>query len=378
MYRQNVMVRTAMHKVREIEQDEASWKNREKHVGEAYRGHGHDNSLMPRPRLISHQGPSELLQAMEGGKVELSLPTQEAVSDWVIRRWTRRSLVLAPSVSSLAHATSHQTNEASFVGPGSSSDSCDYVDNQREGHEEIDKASNVIDVPVLYHQVFQDISEVDGYPINKYRSGHGRRELTGDPKQSANAQEKWQQCPSRQREQLDVFHSHRRGDDEEDVERHKYPVIHQCEDKEVGHEGQHSTENECVSNHQNHQKRRDDADCTTASWFCEVSNEGLDLGRENQTIESNVVSRDSSVSHSSVSSSIKRKRIGRANVTPKPSTVLTSFKDIIGHQAVKLRMEEVLLPLALPAALSKSILKGIRAYSPSLLLYGPPGCGKVR
>jgi hypothetical protein len=59
-------------------------------------------------------------------------------------------------------------------------------------------------------------------------------------------------------------------------------------------------------------------------------------------------------------------------------TTKTQFKDIIGHQSVKLRLDEVLLPLALPANLSRTILKGVRSLPASILLYGPPGCGKVR
>jgi len=55
----------------------------------------------------------------------------------------------------------------------------------------------------------------------------------------------------------------------------------------------------------------------------------------------------------------------------------TRFKDIIGHGAVKLRIEEMLLPMALPISVADSVLTGIRALPASILLYGPPGCGKV-
>lgn len=57
--------------------------------------------------------------------------------------------------------------------------------------------------------------------------------------------------------------------------------------------------------------------------------------------------------------------------------VTTRFKDIIGHGSVKLRIDEILLPLALPPSVTASILIGVRASSASILLYGPPGCGKV-
>ena len=57
---------------------------------------------------------------------------------------------------------------------------------------------------------------------------------------------------------------------------------------------------------------------------------------------------------------------------------LPRFSDIVGHNAVKLRLDEVLLPLALPPALADSILVGVRSLSASILLFGPPGCGKTQ
>jgi SpoVK/Ycf46/Vps4 family AAA+-type ATPase len=57
---------------------------------------------------------------------------------------------------------------------------------------------------------------------------------------------------------------------------------------------------------------------------------------------------------------------------------ITRFSDIVGHGAVKLRIDEILLPMALPPILAESILTGIRSLKASILLYGPPGCGKVR
>lgn len=56
----------------------------------------------------------------------------------------------------------------------------------------------------------------------------------------------------------------------------------------------------------------------------------------------------------------------------------TRFSDIIGHGDVKIRIDELLLPLALPSSLIHSILKGVRALPASILLYGPPGCGKTQ
>lgn len=53
------------------------------------------------------------------------------------------------------------------------------------------------------------------------------------------------------------------------------------------------------------------------------------------------------------------------------------FSDIIGHASVKLRIDELILPLGLPTFIAESVLKGIRSVPASILLYGPPGCGKV-
>jgi SpoVK/Ycf46/Vps4 family AAA+-type ATPase len=66
----------------------------------------------------------------------------------------------------------------------------------------------------------------------------------------------------------------------------------------------------------------------------------------------------------------RRKMLGVARET-------TRLKDIIGHGAVKLRIDELILPLGLPAAVSDSVLTGIRSIPASILLHGPPGCGKV-
>ena len=61
-----------------------------------------------------------------------------------------------------------------------------------------------------------------------------------------------------------------------------------------------------------------------------------------------------------------------------PAQEKTRLKDIIGHGAVKLRIDEIILPLGLPAAVADSVLTGIRALPASILLHGPPGCGKTQ
>ena len=55
-----------------------------------------------------------------------------------------------------------------------------------------------------------------------------------------------------------------------------------------------------------------------------------------------------------------------------------TFRDIIGHGQAKLRLDEALLPLALPPDLAESVLTGIRASPTSILLHGPPGTGKTK
>jgi len=92
-----------------------------------------------------------------------------------------------------------------------------------------------------------------------------------------------------------------------------------------------------------------------------------------------VVSRDDDDSISpSITTSITRTPVGDDDKTKCVDRSLPRFSDIIGHSAVKLRLDEILLPLALPTALADSILVGVRSLSASVLLFGPPGCGKTQ
>jgi SpoVK/Ycf46/Vps4 family AAA+-type ATPase len=70
-------------------------------------------------------------------------------------------------------------------------------------------------------------------------------------------------------------------------------------------------------------------------------------------------------------------RFRQSNKRRKYTTDSIRFSDIIGHASVKLRIDELILPLGLPSDIAQSVLKGIRSIPASILLYGPPGCGKV-
>ena len=65
----------------------------------------------------------------------------------------------------------------------------------------------------------------------------------------------------------------------------------------------------------------------------------------------------------------KTEKDAESTVTSKTRTtnaeVSTRFRDIIGHGVVKLRLDEVLLPLALPPALADSILTGEQTSLPT-------------
>jgi hypothetical protein len=70
--------------------------------------------------------------------------------------------------------------------------------------------------------------------------------------------------------------------------------------------------------------------------------------------------------HSTVldeSFSVSNENRERGHEDAQPETTSTRFSDIIGHASVKLRIDEMLLPLALPLTLAQSILTGMSAYS---------------
>jgi SpoVK/Ycf46/Vps4 family AAA+-type ATPase len=76
------------------------------------------------------------------------------------------------------------------------------------------------------------------------------------------------------------------------------------------------------------------------------------------------------------SESVKRECSGRAKKRQPQET--TRLSDIIGHEDAKLRIAELTLPLALPECVLNSVFTGIRRLPTTILLHGPPGCGKVR
>eukprot|EP00804_Cyclotella_cryptica_P018524 CCRYP_004346-RA/>CCRYP_004346-RA protein AED:0.01 eAED:0.01 QI:312/1/1/1/1/1/2/962/338 len=78
-------------------------------------------------------------------------------------------------------------------------------------------------------------------------------------------------------------------------------------------------------------------------------------------------------------SSVKKKSANyREDICDNVFIPSTKFRDIIGQGPAKLRLDEALLPLALPSDLADSVLTGIRAAPVSILLHGPPGCGKTK
>ncbi|GKZ00019.1 hypothetical protein MPSEU_000955300 [Mayamaea pseudoterrestris] len=82
----------------------------------------------------------------------------------------------------------------------------------------------------------------------------------------------------------------------------------------------------------------------------------------------------------SSAASTSRKRKASIIGEPSMSALLekTRFKDIIGHTAVKIRCDELLLPMWLAPSLTQSVLTGVRSMPASILLFGPPGCGKTK
>jgi SpoVK/Ycf46/Vps4 family AAA+-type ATPase len=108
----------------------------------------------------------------------------------------------------------------------------------------------------------------------------------------------------------------------------------------------------------------------------QVDEEATHTQKDDDRGDDSRASCDTSVSSKvNVTPSDARKR-DMKTMSEQPTT--TRFRDIIGHGAVKLRLDEILLPLALPTNLADSILTGIRSSSASILLYGPPGCGKTQ
>lgn len=102
---------------------------------------------------------------------------------------------------------------------------------------------------------------------------------------------------------------------------------------------------------------------------------------DHATAERSLVSPDNnpddlSTSHSLSNETSKQETEGDSSKRPSPEE--TNLRDIIGHEEVKQRIAELTLPLLLPESVLQSVFKGIRRLPTTILLHGPPGCGKVR
>ena len=83
-------------------------------------------------------------------------------------------------------------------------------------------------------------------------------------------------------------------------------------------------------------------------------------------------------SSSSTTSIRKRKVCSMGDGSSLPLMETTRFKNIIGHSAAKAKCDELLLPMWLPPTVTNSVLTGVRSMPASILLFGPPGCGKTQ
>jgi SpoVK/Ycf46/Vps4 family AAA+-type ATPase len=111
--------------------------------------------------------------------------------------------------------------------------------------------------------------------------------------------------------------------------------------------------------------------CEEYSIILPASNFSEGRGGPGGSLQMSLVNRTDSIDDSSSTRT-------ETNALTEFKRVDTRFSDIIGHGDVKIRIDELLLPLALPSSLVHSILKGVRALPASILLYGPPGCGKTQ
>lgn len=368
---------------------------------ESTKGCDHRDNLMPPPRNVHRNATTgELLRAIEEGKVECSLPSPEALADWIRRRRINvdRAVIAQPvSNSSPLVASQKMSIGVSSAGTSASgrltsrSVELDVVHDDVD--DVLDKAVAPIDgsMPVLYHQISEESIPDDDYSSNRNRyrlfaqnSRDGRRE-TERP-----SPKNWKPYSgNNKRRYLEVGLSRHNtstsklrfddDDSEEDRKKHQDPRINTSRNRRQGgstHHLEHQNKGP-VSFSRTCQRPHRDGDFTSATGNAEVAqNEGIKVGLKEKHNGSDGDCED--VHRTMPSSTRKRSRIDESDSTKTIPAVTPSFNEIIGHQAVKLRMDEILLPLALPPSLAKSILKGIRAYSPSLLLYGPPGCGKVR
>jgi hypothetical protein len=106
------------------------------------------------------------------------------------------------------------------------------------------------------------------------------------------------------------------------------------------------------------------------SLHCFADHQELDVS----PVKTVIVSNKKQKRHNSTSSGTSTLVMKSTNSGANDSNVPTkSFNDIIGHRSVKIRLEEIILPIKLPPELSNSVFRGIRALPMSVLLMGPPG-----
>jgi hypothetical protein len=415
-----------------------------------------DNVLMPPPRNVFRTAnvktdDEDLLRAIAQGKVQCSLPSLEAVADWLRRRRKNivRSEMAQPVPSKSSHlVTSTPPDNSSCIGASSSMTSitsCGIAsspidfDDDHDVLEKSVRSRDGISSPVLSNQISQEVVPIEdsgrkkNHHHRRHHSAHYhhnnhnicRQDRKKDENDEISGSQNWIQSYSSENklQNLKVHRSHQdtsstaglRLNDGNITEEDNHQQ--QKTDQQLGpsyrqhlHGGRiHSLKDPHTAlvvadpprcHFLKHLQRDTDSYSVLGSSQVahddDADDDGINVAPtgQNQRRDGDDDCKGIAAVHETTTCSssttlsyncLKRKRSkiddGRDEKITKSTSIPTftsSFKNIIGHQAVKLRMEEVLLPLALPTSLAQSILKGIRSYSPSLLLYGPPGCGKVR
>jgi SpoVK/Ycf46/Vps4 family AAA+-type ATPase len=330
-------------------------------------GYDHNNSyhIMPSPKTVFRQGSQQLWDAYQNREVILSLPDQASVEEWMdfrsgrfvrtttqtqtasikksssnkekVRKGSKHPLSPRPVSSSLQrkHSAYHQIQHDSHSKSNSSSV---YGTNESHDHNNI----------APQEQVYDDLN----YENSKILPTTIHEENLYDMNN---------QCYQRQEGE-----GEENGGDEEKEEQ-----IENYIDRNVSD----SSANSFISNgDENHvDKMKDDSFEETYESTSKVlfnsnprSPKVNDKKRKRSDDEIHSVT-----SIANVQGESKKKKARHGSIPQ------IGFKDIVGHQSAKLRLDEILVPLELPVELSKSVLHGIRSLPASVLLHGPPGTGKT-